>query len=901
MTIFSGCKCCGKKGPCWKCYGKINPPINPPDDCGSLGSCECENDSGETVRYTAPDSVTAYLTYDNMVPIENDGDLYLEESEVDRDQINELVQAGKDGIEIFRTTLQPDIPNAKSEWYFKEFPLVDRLDGGGCAGGGGGYTQIILPLDGFFCSGLYNPTFSAGSIVGTGTGMGGPYESPFPVWEWDGIGPLPPPGKYSSTGYGTVFWNVVNNKEPLDRTIEICEGIDGFVEISWESTGLASVLDCVKSNEWFFEERVCTRNYDLLNAKITIRIQMESEDIAAGVCCLPTGECVSTTHQDCADQCGVFTFGAMCEDVECESEVEEYQCFDAPPDEDGWTPVGDCHPDEKSCAEACGPCWRCYRKLEIEACESQEITATLEVISVSGFNGAEIDTSEETGLPVGTKFKLESAQPVSASLCEFYFSYISPITGSCAPFIDATIVSVVAFLSGNQLASNQVYGRGNDAVFTGDKQLSCGSIPNNRGGSFPWDDSLWDGFGRHRFTVPIVDLNTESVQIGEIVYEINVIDLSGDDPDIPKDFYDYQCFDAPPSEAGWEPVGDCHSDEESCAAACGAESLCCIPPATLNGLYQCLNTTKEECDSLGGGYVEGYKSEFCEEGSTTVDPLCGAGIPCQDQPLCFEGDSESCIEYTVTIDSIQEELTECALSFALGTDFGNGYPLSEGLNPPCGQKIPGFTPTFRWVENSVTVRDGEIGYLIAEIDIDGLKSLNSHQNALFPDDPTPPTPGSPSYSGGMSCKVVQKFPFFVKGCEISGAAITIGSPFPPRCELPSNVYQLEGVRGGDLSVLESNQFISGLSELDTQGQVVLPECGCNESCSSDPIEVKYTFRSNEFGFETVKWWPSDSPRPQSNSYLGTSWIVESNQKWTLSLSQKTIDCDNNRKEFNPLP
>ena len=33
----------------------------------------------------------------------------------------------------------------------------------------------------------------------------------------------------------------------------------------------------------------------------------------------------------------------------------DYQCFDAPPEESGWTPVGDCHPDEPTCQASCPP------------------------------------------------------------------------------------------------------------------------------------------------------------------------------------------------------------------------------------------------------------------------------------------------------------------------------------------------------------------------------------------------------------------------------------------------------------------------------------------------------------------------------------------------------------------
>ena len=39
----------------------------------------------------------------------------------------------------------------------------------------------------------------------------------------------------------------------------------------------------------------------------------------------------------------------------CYEKGTDYQCFDAPPDEGGWTPVGDCHPDEESCESECPP------------------------------------------------------------------------------------------------------------------------------------------------------------------------------------------------------------------------------------------------------------------------------------------------------------------------------------------------------------------------------------------------------------------------------------------------------------------------------------------------------------------------------------------------------------------
>ena len=94
----------------------------------------------------------------------------------------------------------------------------------------------------------------------------------------------------------------------------------------------------------------------------------------------------------------------------------------------------------------------------------QEIAATLEVISVNGFNGAEIDTSEETGMPVGTKFKCKHTA-LRAIFVWILFQLTSPITGSCGIELVLRLIGVYANLSGNQLASNQVYGRGNDAIF----------------------------------------------------------------------------------------------------------------------------------------------------------------------------------------------------------------------------------------------------------------------------------------------------------------------------------------------------------------------------------------------------------------------------------------------------
>ena len=642
----------------------------------------------------------------------------------------------------------------------------------------------------------------------------------------------------------------------------------------------------------------------------------------------------------------------------CYTDGTDYECVgpNAKP-KDGWSPVGDCHPDEESCAEECGPCWRCYGKSQGECCETimqrsgykfcDWLTENSPVVgdlypnarvstdgdSFSGlfFRSVDPGVIQLSSTPPADNqpkvFVRGSVDSEQNNECEFATMLVScthdletsgPISEQreqTNAYINTRTVGALldfpAILlgTGSASSSSNVKGRITSA--------SLGSIsvtvPNDKSSVvfYPSYGTVPPVTDPTQLFVPVdsyegtisydwffVNNKTGTSYSGSVSIEWDELIckdfcVSQEDPDA---IVEYQCFDAPPTEDGWSPVGDCHKTEEECAKECGP-NLCCIPPITINGPYQCKNTTKSECDSLGGSYYKGYRSDFCNEGSITVDPICGSGFLCQDQSLCYEvlGGPASCVEYTVTIESIEKELTECALSFMLGTGFGNGYPLSEGLSPPCGQKIPGFTPTFRWVTNSVTVRDGEIGYLIAEIDIDGLNSLNSHQNILFPDNPAPPTPGSPAYSGGMSCKIVQEFPFFVVGCTASEAAISIGSPLPPRCELPSSVYQLEGIRGASLSVSPSNEFAAGVSELSATEQLRLPKCGCDESCSSAAFDVNYTFRSSEIGYETVKWWPTNSPRPQENSYLGTSWIVESNQEWNILLTQKTIECESDKK------
>ena len=58
--------------------------------------------------------------------------------------------------------------------------------------------------------------------------------------------------------------------------------------------------------------------------------------------------------QDCSDPLARWTPRETCADNPCDiTEPETHQCFDAPPDEEGWLPIGGKHADEATCQAAC--------------------------------------------------------------------------------------------------------------------------------------------------------------------------------------------------------------------------------------------------------------------------------------------------------------------------------------------------------------------------------------------------------------------------------------------------------------------------------------------------------------------------------------------------------------------
>ena len=73
---------------------------------------------------------------------------------------------------------------------------------------------------------------------------------------------------------------------------------------------------------------------------------------------------------------------------------------------------------------------------------------------------------------------------------------------------------------------------------------------------------------------------------------------------------DYQCFENPPTEAGWQPIGDCHPDEAACEAEC---------PPTTGG--RTMTTTK----TTGPGTE--LKNTLASWG---IHPKKGGGCKCKD-------------------------------------------------------------------------------------------------------------------------------------------------------------------------------------------------------------------------------------------------------------------------------
>ena len=125
--------------------------------------------------------------------------------------------------------------------------------------------------------------------------------------------------------------------------------------------------------------------------------------------------------------------------------------------------------------------------------------------------------------------------------------------------------------------------------------------------------------------------------------------------------------------------------------------------------------------------------------------------------------------------------TPIAESYTQGSPPG-GYPASlrPQLNPPLGANISGYTPdvTINWIDNEITLKPGEVGFLQAEITVSRLISQYSHSQELFAaglvPDPGLPLPSSPAYDGSVDINVSVQIPVYVAGCAASGGSLWIG-------------------------------------------------------------------------------------------------------------------------------
>ena len=216
------------------------------------------------------------------------------------------------------------------------------------------------------------------------------------------------------------------------------------------------------------------------------------------------------------------------------------------------------------CCGKKGPCWKCYGKSTLQVCDDENITAILTVQSVVDTeDGYTIDTSEETGLPLGATFNIIDLVSENG-ICRFTFRYESPNFGQPGQH---TGITINASQRGYGNKTGSVTGIG--LISLEPEQRYSPYINSNINTGHPWEDTVWQGYGKHVFVAPVMlDDAPTNTKIGVITFDINIIDLSADEPDIPPDMLEYKCFEKKPTEDGWLPVGKCHPTEAECNAAC---------------------------------------------------------------------------------------------------------------------------------------------------------------------------------------------------------------------------------------------------------------------------------------------------------------------------------------------
>ena len=383
----------------------------------------------------------------------------------------------------------------------------------------------------------------------------------------------------------------------------------------------------------------------------------------------------------------------------------------------------------------------------------------------------------------------------------------------------------------------------------------------------------------------------------------------------------YRCFSSlelDPDQKIWQPTSEqTFGDKEACESECGGRYMCCLPDGT------CENTTEIDCAKKGGTFFRGYFSQDCE--AYQVDAVCSQS-DCENVTCREDGDpDEKCVTYTVSIKATNTTpvgRSEGVLSYTKGSL--QGYPLSEPIDPaPFGPKVDAMWPnnSLNW-ESEVTVGSEEEGELIASISISELWSIINHWNAQQPVK-IPGTVPSPEYTGNFNCDVESVLPFRILGCESGALTLWIadyseisycnlpddaGAPIyeyiDPDCTQPGCQSVLVGFDAGGSVPIGRGGFVAipgvppvniGNCEYNNSGSVI--QCfPCNGTYTTT-TKMRYMFSpsfqpSDEtFAFQ---WWPVGEPNTQGY-YLGTSYWIDHEQDWEITITLNEVDCEDQRK------
>ena len=246
------------------------------------------------------------------------------------------------------------------------------------------------------------------------------------------------------------------------------------------------------------------------------------------------------------------------------------------------------------CSKCCGPCWRCYRKTTLQTCNDYDFAFRVTVAEVvsepspptGGATSPVIfDTSEETGIPIGAELLL--SEPDWGSTCKWSLQYTAPEQIACrvdnagnpiAPGLSNASVRLSLSADNPPIDGKLYLGLSPEpqdfTTFAGKpsgdwpwptKNDNCSLIDYSQ----PWMNDAPPIFesGEYLWRVPLTYKTSGQptpTRVGNIGFKIEVFSKG----DIPEDAYEYQCFDAPPEEEGWSPVGKCFPTEEECAKQC---------------------------------------------------------------------------------------------------------------------------------------------------------------------------------------------------------------------------------------------------------------------------------------------------------------------------------------------